>query len=60
MKTKSKATATANFDLKIGDEVVSFCATIPDRKVGAIELIPVYQLLTNQRTNCKSRKKYQL
>jgi uncharacterized protein YbdZ (MbtH family) len=32
----------------IADEVVSLCATVPDRKVGAVELIPVYQLLTNQ------------
>lgn len=42
MKTKSKTTVTANVDLKISDEVVSLCATVPDRKVGAIELIPVY------------------
>ena len=47
MKTKSKATITANFDLKIGDEVVSLCATVPDTKVGAVELIPFYQALTN-------------
>jgi Fe-S-cluster containining protein len=48
MKTKSKANVTANFDLKIGEEVVSLCAPVPDSKVSAVELIPVYQLLTNQ------------
>ena len=48
MKTKSKPTVTANFDLKIADEVVSLHATVPDRKVSAVELIPVYQLLTNE------------
>jgi len=42
MKTKSKPTVTANFDLKIADEVVSLHATVPDRKVSAVELIPVY------------------
>lgn len=48
MKTKSKATLTANFDLKIGDEVVSCRATVPDSKITAVDLIPIYQILTNQ------------
>jgi hypothetical protein len=45
MNTNTKVTITANFDLKIGDEVVSLEATVPARKVTAVELIPVYQLL---------------
>lgn len=47
MKTKSKAKLIANFDLKIGDDVASLSATVPDQKVTACELIPVYQLLAN-------------
>lgn len=48
MKTKSKASLTANFDLKVGEQVVSLNAIVPDSKTTAVDLIPVYQTLTNQ------------
>jgi Fe-S-cluster containining protein len=38
---------TANFVLKINDDSVPLSATVPDEKVNGVEMIPVYQRLTN-------------
>jgi len=38
---------TANFVLKIDDDSVPLSATVPDAKVNGVEMIPVYQRLTN-------------
>lgn len=45
MKGKKQPTITASFILRIGDKQLPLSATVPDRDVTALELIPVIQQL---------------
>lgn len=48
MTANKKNRITANFNLKIGDDLLPIEASVPDAKTNALELIPVFQQLTNQ------------
>ena len=48
MTANKQKQITANFNLKIGDDVLPIEASVPDAKTSALELIPVFQQLTNQ------------
>ena len=48
MKHKKKKRVQANFNLKIGDDLLAMEASVPDARTSAVDLIPVFQKLTNQ------------
>jgi len=45
---KKKTRVSAKFDLRIGDDVLSMEASVPEARVNALELMPEFQKLTNQ------------
>ena len=48
MTVKKKSRVTANFDLKIVDDVLSMEASVPDARISALEMMSVFQKITNQ------------
>jgi len=48
MSTGKKKHVSASFNLKIGEDVLSMEASVPEARISALELIPVFQKLTNQ------------
>ena len=48
MTAKKKTRVSANFDLRIGDDVLAMKASVPEARINALELLPVFQKLTNQ------------
>lgn len=48
MTLKKTNRVTAKFNLKIVDDVLPMEATVPDARINALEMIPVFQNLTNQ------------
>jgi Fe-S-cluster containining protein len=48
MKTKKKQLMQVSFNLKIVDDLLPMKASVPDARTTAVDLIPVFQKLTNQ------------
>lgn len=48
MSVKKKTRVSANFKLKIGEDLLPMEASVPEARVTALELIPVFQKLTDQ------------
>jgi Fe-S-cluster containining protein len=48
MNANKKNRVQANFTLKIGEDLLAMEASVPDARTSAVELIPVFQKLTDQ------------